>query len=76
MSIPGFSAEASARGGAVLAPQIFRSDCMGVIAGSVMEDRFTACMQACRSGNWKPPYSACLRTCCRQITGCPYCYIA
>jgi hypothetical protein len=47
----------------------------GIVAGSSMEDRFVACMTACRRPG-RATYADCQRTCCRQLTGYSACYIA
>jgi hypothetical protein len=40
------------------------------------EDTFVACMKNCLAGNWHPTYAACMRTCCRLVTGYQSCVIA
>jgi len=42
----------------------------------VNEDKFAACMKSCLAGQWRPTYSDCHRSCCKQITGFQTCVIA
>jgi hypothetical protein len=48
----------------------------GLVKGEAMENKFYACLNRCRAGAWHPTAAACQRTCCREVTGNPSCYVA